>query len=212
MTKRPTVDAAWASVLAEFDAARSADPLIDEAIRVANGAERGPTRNQHFAFAASRIAPLAPSLPESEWMSLLRKTSVGAEAEVRATLVPGIVGRAVWAIRDGADVDAIRDYIEPGQVWVRADLVKADQWPLVRAQAMDAKERTIGVPPPSGRKPGALNRARQDVVDAVRTDPMMTDDAIDKLGRKAIGWIDARGDYDLRRKRIAAIRRDSAKV
>lgn len=210
MTKRPLVDTAWAATVAEFHAARSADPLIDEAIRAANGAESGPARNQHWTFAASLIAPLAPSLPESEWMSLLRDTFAGVEA--RTTVVPGIVGRVVWAIRDGADVDAIRDYIEPGQVWIRADLVTADQWPLVRAQAMDAKERTIGIPPPAGRKPGARNRARQDVVDAVRADPMMTDDAIDKLGRKAVGWIDARGDYDLRRKRIAAIRRDAAKV
>ncbi len=113
---------------------------------------------------------------------------------------------AAWAATF-AEFDAIRDYIEPGQVWVRADLVTADRWPLVRAQAM---ERTIGKVRRVGRRKGSRNAARRTLIAAVRGDPAMTSAAISTLGAELGVWNQASRDDDkVVRERARRIRADA---
>jgi hypothetical protein len=178
VTKRPLVDKAWARVNAEFEAASSADPLIGEGLAHARAAEDSIARNLHIAFAASRLAPLAPSLPEDDWRVILRDKLAGSVPRIGG--VPAIPGRVVWAIRDEADAEALRGVVVSGQVWVRADLVTSDHWPTVQAHAMDAMERTIGKVRPPGRRKGSTNRARDALLAEIRSRPDMTPAEVDR--------------------------------
>lgn len=51
-------------------------------------------------------------------------TLLPVKGELIATRIPGIEGRALWLLRGEADIEAMRRELAPGQVWIRADLVK----------------------------------------------------------------------------------------
>lgn len=205
---RPKVTAAWDSAQAEYVAALEADPLIGEALAIAAKAG-GAERNRHVAFAASRLAPLAPSLPESEWRAMLRDGLAGVT--LRTSVVPGIPGRVVWVVRDDADAAALRDAIGPGQVWVRTDLVRADDLATVWAHAMDAKELDIGTIRPAGRRKGSKNRARAQLLAAIRADPDMTTADIERLGIE-LGYCDQAVDDVEREARAMRLRRAARRI
>ncbi len=188
--KRPALARAFDATAAAFAAACEADPLIPEALARAAAATGGAGRIAHLGFAAERLAGRA-SLPAGDWFVLLAGKS-------RISTVPGVPGRTVWAIRDDADADALRAAIEPGQVWVRADLVRSDDWPTVRAVAADAVERTLGKVRPAGRRTGSPNRARVALLAAIRERPGMTAEAIDELAT-GLGYSEpALDDYECR--------------
>lgn len=179
MKTRPLVEKAWSGTArAEFDAACKADPLIAEAVQHAMAATDEVERGAHLAFAAFRLAARAPSLPESDWRSVLIAGLAGHSTRIGQ--VPGVAGRVVWAVRDDADAEALRAAVGQGQVWIRSDLVKSDDWPTVRAHAMDALERTIGTVRPVGRRKGSTNRARDALLVSIRAQPDMTAEEIDR--------------------------------
>jgi hypothetical protein len=219
VTKRPAFDAMFPDgpdgdggpVLAALDAAYASDAILREALRLAETAADADARDGALRFAAHRLAIDSPALawPELDWLTLLR-----AEPGMRFTTVPGVPGRTVWAIRDASDADALREAIGPGQVWVRADLVRSDDWPTVRAFAADAVERTIGQERTAGRRAGSPNGKRAALVAELGADPeryrALSDDDLDRLGRERLGWLDATGDYDVVRRRVTRLRRDVA--
>ena len=201
MTRRPKIDQAFDTELGAFDAACEADPLIVEAIRHANGATSDDARTQHLGFAAERLAA-ATTLPASDWLVLL-------SGKTRISTIPGVPGRVVWAIRDAADAAALRDAVGAEQVWIRADLVRSDDWPTVRAAAADAVERTIGIVRKPGRPEGSTDKALDALIAAVREMPAMTPAEIDSRGVELGHWDSAVDDFEqqARAKRIRAAAR-----
>jgi len=195
--------------MAEYLAASEDDPLIEQAIEHWAAIPDEVERARHLDFAAYLVAERAPSLPSAEWRTLLEAVLTGRE--MRTTMIPGIAGHPVWAIRDDVDADALRDAIEPGQVWVRADPLMSDEWPTVRAVARMVTVRDLGKAARVGRKPGSTNRGRDALLDAINANPSMSDDELDGLGVDLAGWITSEGDYDLRRKRVKRAREDAEK-
>lgn len=201
MTQRPKVTVRFDALRAAFDEAVAADPHIPEAIRRASSARSPQERASHLGYAADLLAGHT-GYASVDWAAIL----AGGR---RVGDIPGIPGRIVWAILDDADVDTLRAAIAPGQVWIRGDLVKSDEWPTVRSFAMDAAERTIGNVRPPGRRKGSRTALRDELVTVVRANPNMTDHEID---RQAVGsglWEDRTGDHDTVRKRIARLRKDA---
>lgn len=199
---------AWQRAIREFSAACEVQPLIEEAIYHA-GTTEGADRAAHVAFAASMLAPLAPSLPEPAWRTLLLAEATGSE--LRTTYVPGIPEPTVWVVRGDGDAEALRSYIVPGQVWMRTDHLTSDAaWKLVADHARYANATDFGRLPIGGRPPGATNKQRDRLLAEVRADPSITDDAIDARGVELEIWTDAPGDYHTKAKRIDRARKDAA--
>lgn len=208
MTVRSLVESVWADTFAAFEGACRKDPLIAEGYAHAAEAANLEDREAHLGFAAERLTQLVPSLPPEVWRSLLRAALTGQEA--RTTHIPGIEGDLVWAIRDDADGESLRAHIAPGQVWVRADLVRSDDWPIVRAQAMDAVERTLGQVRPRGPRRGSTSSARDALIAEIapRID-QMSDQEIDALAVGRSLWESRQGDYDVIAKRVRRLRSDA---
>lgn len=61
-----------------------------------------------------------------------------------------------------------------------------------------------------GRPPGTPNRARAALVAEVRDNPQMTHQAIDRRGVELGIWQDAPGDYDVIRKRVTRLRKNTS--
>jgi hypothetical protein len=132
-----------------------------------------------------------------------------AKGELIVTSIPGMEGRPLWVLRTPVAVDAMRAVLEPGQVWIRADLVKADDWTKVGALASDQVRRVLGQVRRAGRPKGWRSAARSKLVERVREDPEISDDEINKLGEETLGWDPSSGDYVLVADRARRIRRSA---
>ncbi len=117
-----------------------------------------------------------------------------------------VPGRVIWAILNARDTEALRNAIAPGQVWVRADLLGSDEWPLVRAAAANSV-RVAGLGRPSGRPEGSPTSALAPVIAAVVANPELTNAEIAELARDVWTRLGFADDYSSVRKRIARIRK-----
>jgi hypothetical protein len=208
VTKRPLVAKAQDPRIAELNAAIESDGLLREALEHAQAAEDEESQLLHLWFADARLSQLVA------WPDDYRRAALVARATgrlLRVAEIPGIAGRVVWAIRDEADAAALRAEVGPGQVWVRADLATDKTWPTIRAHAMDARERTLGIESTSGRPEGSTNRARDELIAAIRADDGMTDAAIEDRAIAAGIWEPIPDGHatapEVRRVRLARIRR-----
>lgn len=151
-----------------------------------------------------RFVPLATF--ERILYSLITREPVGgADDPLRFLELPSVPGRVVWALYSEADVQALRAAIEPGQVWVRADLVGSDQWPLVRAAAA-INVRLAGRGRRLGRPPGRGDPEMQAVIDAVAARPDMTKAEIIELAQPMWTKRGLADDYDAIGRRVRRIR------
>ncbi len=120
-------------------------------------------------------------------------------------------GRVIWAILNARDTEALRNAIAPGQVWVRADLVGSDEWPLVRAAAANSV-RVAGLGRLSGRPEGSPTSALAPVIAAVVANPELTNAEIAELARDVWTRLGFADDYDAQRKRIARLRKAAERM
>ncbi len=127
--------------------------------------------------------------------------------EIRVEGLPGVKGRAVWLLREAPDVDALRNELATGQVWVRADLVTAAEWGNISAIAAD-QVRRLGKIRRAGRRPGWRSAARSELLEAIQADPSMTDEQIDQRGTELDLWEPSLGDYVLISGRARRVRKD----
>jgi hypothetical protein len=168
-----------------------------------------------------RKTKAGPVLPEAEWFELALLlstvdlpraedgTPLPVKGELLVTGVPGIDGRPLWLLRGQADIAAMRRQLAPGQVWIRADLIKADDWPRMTALASDQVRRVLGKVRRPGPAEGRRNEARKQLVERVRKNPRISDDEINRLGVEADLWQGESRDYVLVRDRARRIRKSA---
>lgn len=123
--------------------------------------------------------------------------------------VPGVDGRPVWVLENEQDAAAMAGTVEPGQVWIRADLVNAEQWPKIRAIAAQAVENQLGKVRRSGRRSGSRNVARGELIEQIGMHPDWTDEQIENYAVDHDVWEAALGDYDMSRRRVGRARSDA---
>jgi hypothetical protein len=136
-------------------------------------------------------------------------TLLPVKGELIVTGIPGIEGRPLWLLRDEADIEAMRGELAPGQVWIRADLVKADDCQKVISLASDQVRRVLGQVRRAGRPKGWRSAARSELIGRVREDPEISDAEIDRLGVYAGLWENSSRDYVLVADRARRIRRSA---
>lgn len=137
---------------------------------------------------------------------IVRDGRVAGDEPYRFLQLSTVAGRVLWAILNDRDAVALRSAIEPGQIWIRADLVSSDEWPLVRAMAANSV-RLAGLGRSAGRRQGSGTAALAPIVAAVAADPEMTNAEIAELAREVWTRLRLVDDYDSERHRIARIRK-----
>lgn len=140
---------------------------------------------------------------------------VNAEGQPQSTQgrdvrVPG--DRKLWLLQSAEDVEALRRYLATDQVWIRADLVKADDWKDVTALAADQARRVLRKVRTPGRKEGWRSDKRIELINRVRANPGLSDHEIDALGVELGVWGSSSRDYVLIRDRAARMRRAAKKT
>jgi hypothetical protein len=135
-----------------------------------------------------------------------------AGAPLRGTGLPGVPGRSLVTLVTDADVDAMRDLLEPGQVWMRVDQLDniRRQWPMLDSAAR-AQRREIGLPSEKGGRPvGRLGMpSPEEQAFFASLTPDMRPSEIYRRGVAAGVWVDdGRSAYDRRnRARVRSLLR-----
>ncbi len=109
------------------------------------------------------------------------------------------------------DVQSVRQEMSPGQAWVNATDLTAEQyrelWGLISFQQQAALGRELRE---GGRPPGSLGERRAEVIEAMRQHPDWSDVEIFNVGRDAGLWLDDGHYYQnepRNRKRVQTLRR-----
>ncbi len=223
--RRPLADVIHNQISDVVNNGIRADPRIVDAIRAARGAPGLDAFQVAIATGASLLHETDGGrlLGRSGCVQLIYDWAVvefpvneAGEAQPVAGHIlsdgfPGIEGRPVWILGNVDDVKTLRSELAPGQVWIRSDLVKSDQWPAVRAVAMDAATRMLGQTRSAGRRKGSQNVARAALLERIRADPGLSTEAIDAMGIEAEIWEDMGGDNESVARRVARARLDASK-
>lgn len=159
---------------------------------------------------------LGGQMPDETLAALLlalvtRDPAAAGTEPLRFLQLPSAPGRVIWATLNEADVRALRSAVAPGQVWIRADLVRADAWPIVRAMAANSA-RLAGIARPGGRPAGSPGRRMAPVVAAVAARPELTNAEIIELARPIWSDLGLADDYDAVRRRVGRIRRSAERT
>ena len=125
--------------------------------------------------------------------------------------LPGIPGRALRLLEDGARVEAMKQELAPGQIWVDATALTVTQyrelWGAVSYNQIAGLDRELGTP---GRPRGSLTSVRAELISQLRSNGQWSDQAIYAQGLQLGLWTDE-GPYaanpDRNRKRVQRIRK-----
>ena len=136
-----------------------------------------------------------------------------APAALRLKSLPGYPDRPVWLIRSEGDAAAMRDAVQPGQVWVNAtdlsDTQYRDLWGVVSYNRQAGLGREV---PRGGRPPGSVDDARAAVIALLRENREWSNREIYDAGLRAGLWADSEPyDPDVSRlkKRVRQLRKQA---
>ena len=124
--------------------------------------------------------------------------------------LPGMPGPLrVWTVTSESVAGRLRAEIEPGQVWVRVDGLADDEWRPLRSHAQYGRRMLGETFAGAGRRTGARARSRRPLIEAIRSQPTMTTDEIERVAWDTDLWSGMSEEPRHVQRRVAALRRDA---